>query len=149
MMFLPDIINIFPGAKIIWIHRDPFDAISSYCPMIEGAWNLFFGNTKKQEVGSFIRELYIRMLKKTMEHRKTMNCDIIDISFDQLINDKQSVLQLLSSKLEIPIIENREEGNSSDFFKNKYSFDPSNYNISKEKIEESFSFYSEQYSKYL
>ena len=149
MMFLPDIINTFPGTKIIWIHRDPFDTISSYCPMIESVWNLFFGNTKKQEVGSFIRELYIRMLKKTMEHRRTMNCNIIDVSFDQLINDRQSVLQLLSSKLESPIIECREERVSSDFFKSKYSFDPSSYNISKEEIEDSFNFYSEEYSKYL
>ena len=89
------------------------------------------------------------MLKKTMEHRRTMHCNIIDVSFDQLINDKQSVLELLSNKLETPIIQSREKGSSSDFFKSKYSFDPSSYNISKEKIEESFSFYSKEYSKYL
>jgi len=149
MMFIPDIINAFPEAKIIWIHRDPLDAITSYSPMIENVWNLFFGNTKKKRVGDFITRLYARMLKKIMDDRKRVNTEIIDVSFRQLINDRGSLLNSLSNKLGNPIKENSEVGKSSKFFKNRYSLNPSSYNISKEEIEKRFSFYTKEYSKYL
>ena len=140
MMFLPDVLNAFPDAKIIWVHRDPFDSILSYCPMIERVWNLFFGGTNKKEVGGFIADLYSRMLRKTMIDRKNINQEIIDVSFNQLIDDRESLLKHLSIKLEMPINKSREQNRSSSFFKNKYSFDPSEYNISREDIDNKFSF---------
>ncbi len=149
MMFLPDLLNTFPKAKIIWVHRNPFDSISSYCPMIESVWNLFFGGTNKKEVGSFISELYERMLKKTMLDRENIKQEIIDVSFNQLIDDRQALLNHLSDKLEMPVNSSREQNRASSFFKNKYSFDPSEYSISREDIEDKFSFYTKEYSKYL
>ena len=52
LMFLPDILKVFPDAKIIWVHRNPKDSISSYCPMIESVWNLFFGGDNKKKCTS-------------------------------------------------------------------------------------------------
>ena len=69
-MFLPDILKVFPDAKIIWVHRNPKDSISSYCPMIESVWNLFLGGDNKKKVLPFIVDLYKRMLKKAMADRK-------------------------------------------------------------------------------
>ena len=57
LMFLPDILKVFPDAKIIWVHRNPKDSISSYCPMIESVWNLFFGGDNKKNVLPFIVDL--------------------------------------------------------------------------------------------
>jgi hypothetical protein len=89
------------------------------------------------------------MLKKIMDDRKRIDAKIIDVSFRELIDDRASLLNSLSNKLEIPIKRSREVGESSKFFKSKYSLNPSSYNISKEGIEESFSFYTKEYSKYL
>ena len=46
-----------------------YGSISSYCPMIESVWNLFFGGENKKEVGSFITNLYTRMLKKILTNK--------------------------------------------------------------------------------
>ena len=149
MMFLPDIVKTFPDSKIIWVHRDPLDSISSYCPMIESVWNLFFGGNNKLKVGNFVVDLYSRMLKKTMSDRKNLNKSIIDVSFNDLINNRGSLLKKLSNELDLPINKNDSDIKSSKFFKNKYKFNREEYNISKDRVDVEFSFYSNEYSKYL
>lgn len=149
MMFLPDIVKTFPESKIIWIHRDPLDSISSYCPMIESVWNLFFGGDNKSKAGAFIVDLYCRMLKKTISDREALGVDIIDVSFKELISEREVLVDRLSTKLNLPSVEKKSSKISSKFFKNKYKFNRNDYGISKENVDAKLDFYTNEYSKYL
>ena len=149
LMFLPDILKVFPDAKIIWVHRNPKDSISSYCPMIESVWNLFFGGDNKKNVLPFIVDLYERMLKKAISDRKKMKSNIIDVSFNDLINERESLVKSLSSKLNLPIISKNVNKKRPSFFKNKFKFNPEDYGILNYDIHEKFDFYLKQYSNYL
>ena len=149
MMFLPDIVKTFPGSKIIWIHRDPLDSISSYCPMIESVWNLFFVGENKSKAGAFIVDLYSRMLKKTISDREALGVDIIDVSFKELISEREALVDRLSTKLNFPSVEKKSNKISSKFFKNKYKFNRADYGISKENVDAKLDFYTNEYSKYL
>jgi len=149
LMFLPDILEVFPQSKIIWVHRNPKDSISSYCPMIESAWNLFLGGDNKKKVLPFIANLYKRMLKKAMADRDKENLNIIDISFNDLIKNRQKVVDTLSSKLDFPIISKKAKKKKPSFFKNKFKYNPDEYGVSKYDIHGEFDFYLKQYSNYL
>ena len=145
MMFLTDISNIFPDAKFIWIHRNPIESISSYCPMINSVWKLFFRNVQKKDVGNFIVDLYERMLLRAMNDREKIDNLFIDVSYSQLIKDRNDVIEYLSGKLKKKIIVNNKSRKSNDFFKNKFKFDIKEYGLSIEEINKRFSFYTEKY----
>ena len=149
MMFLPDIVKTFPESKIIWIHRDPLDSISSYCPMIESVWNLFFGGENKSSVGNFITDLYSRMLRKTMSDRDALNLDIIDVSFRDLIDSRSSLAEDLSKKINLPLVEKHSDKKPAKFFKNKYKFNRDEYGISHDIVDRKLGFYKNEYSKFL
>ena len=148
-MFLNRINMVFPQSKIIWIHRDPYDSIQSYCSMIDSVWRLFFGETNKQEVGDFIVNLFNRMTQKAMEDREHLKFDIIDVSYNDLISDRDKVTKELSEKIGIKDRDIEKKGRKSKFFESKYNKERDNYNLSKEKISRKFKFYTEHFSEYL
>ena len=149
MMFLPDVVKTFPDSKIIWIHRDPFDSICSYCPMIESVWNLFFGGENKAKVGTFIQDLYSRMLKKAMSDRESLDMDIVDVSFKDLVSERGSLADSLSEKLNLSRVEKKSSKRSAKFFKNKYKFNKEEYGVSRDAVNSKLDFYINKYSKYL
>ena len=117
--------------------------------MIESAWNLFLGGDNKKKVLPFIANLYKRMLKKAMADRDKGNLNIIDISFNDLINNRQKVVETLSSKLDFPITSKKAKKKKPSFFKNKFIYNPDDYGVSKYDIDGEFDFYLKQYSNYL
>tara|TARA_Y100001970_G_scaffold102648_1_gene128861 strand:- start:5317 stop:6492 length:1176 start_codon:yes stop_codon:yes gene_type:complete len=148
LMFLDDISKVFPDARIVWIHRNPFNAISSYCPMIYSAWELFFKDVSKKDVGDFIVDLYHRMITKASKDRDSIRNKIIDVQYSDLIKNPKEVSELLSCQLQKDIILNNSPNRkSTKFFKNKFKFDANEYELDEIAINEKFSFYRNRFIK--
>ena len=108
--------------------------------MIDSVWRLFFGTTNKEEVGEFIVNLFNRMTQKAMEDREHLNFDIIDVSYNNLISDRDKVTEELSEKIGIQNRDIQKKGRKSKFFESKYNKERDNYNLSKEQIYRKFKF---------
>lgn len=147
MMSLPTIHQVFPKSDIVWIHRDPYDSLISYCSMVNGVWELFFGMTDKKEVGVFVLELFNRMLKNTIDYRSKANSRIIDVNYNELINNREKVLEGLGEKLSKDILVS-EQSMETQFFKSKHS-NKYDYGISRQEVSDRLSYYKEQFSDYL
>ena len=146
LLFLDDISKVFEDAKIVWIHRDPYDSICSYSPMIFSAWKLFFKNVEKKNVGDFVVNLYERMLLKSVKDRKKIGNQIIDIQYSDLIGNPEGISQMLSVELNKNIIlKSKKTRKSTNFFKNKFKFDITEYELSKSEIDNKFSFYTKEF----
>jgi len=146
LMFFDDISKVFPDAKIVWIHRNPFDAICSYCPMIYSTWKLFFKSVDKKDVGDFIVDLYYRMLIKATNDRAKINNQIIDVQYTDLIKNPQKVTEALSSVLNKSVKLNEKiDIKPTKFFKNKFKFDVREYQLDEVEINEKFSFYTNRF----
>ena len=89
------------------------------------------------------------MLKKAISDRKKMNSNVIDVSFNDLISGRETLVKSLSSKLNLPIISKDVKKKSPSFFKNKFKYNPEDYGISNYDFHEKFDFYLKQYSNYL
>ncbi len=146
LMFTDTIDEIFPESTIIWIHRHPFESISSYCPMIDSVWKLFMGKTDKKDLVQFIVHLYDRMLRKMMTDRDKIKCNIIDVSYSDLINRRENIYNYLKTRIK-SYKEYRCNTSNPSFFKNKHKMKP--YPISEASINEHFSFYLDSYKDYL
>lgn len=147
LLFLEDINKVFPKSKIAWVHRDPYDSILSYSPMINSTWDFFRGKTKKEEVGKYIVSLYKKMLKKAIVDRKKINNNFYDISYNTLISNRDNLA--INLKKKIPSFPRTVKKKNSDFYLNKHKFTSSDYKITKDEIENEFSFYYDEYGDYL
>ena len=147
LLFLEDINRVFPKSEIIWVHRDPYEAILSYCPMINNTWEFFRGKTDKKEVGKYIVSLYRKMLKKAILDRKKINNSFHDIRYNDLVSDRDNLIMSLKNNL--PSFPKIEKKKNLDFYLNKHNFTPSEYQITEEQIKNEFSFYYDEYSDYL
>ena len=146
LMFTDRIMEVFPNSTIIWIHRHPFESISSYCAMIDSVWKLFMGKTDKKELADYIISLYDRMLKKMMKDRNRLNYNIIDISYRDLINNREDVANFLRTNIKSYYTDDYRLSNPS-FYKNKHK--SPTYPVSESSMNERFSFYLDQYQQYL
>ena len=147
LLFLNDIKTVFPQSEIVWIHRDPIDSILSYCPMINNTWEFFRGKTDKVEVGKYIVSFYKKMLKKAMLDRKNMDIKIHDISYKDLLLNRESLI--LNLKDSFQYYERERAQKNVDFYINKYQFEPELYEINKNAIRDEFAFYYDEYDEYL
>jgi hypothetical protein len=147
MMSLPTIHKVFPKSNVVWIHRDPFDSLLSYCSMVNSVWELFFGMTDKKEVGAFVLELFDRMLKNTISYCSKADNGIIDVNYNELIDNREKVVEELSEKLNKDIILS-DQGRETKFFKSKYN-NKYDYGISRQEVSNKLSYYKEQFSDYL
>ena len=147
MMSLSAIHQVFPDSDIVWIHRDPYDSLISYCSMVNSVWELFFGITDKKEVGMFVLELFDRMLKNTIDYRSQKNNSIVDVNYNELINNRQKVIGELSKKLNMDIFAS---GNNieTQFFKNKHN-NKYDSGISRQEVSDKLYYYKEEFSNYL
>ena len=147
MMSLNTIDKVFPESVIVWIHRDPYDSLVSYCSMVNSVWELFLGYTNKKEVGRFVLELFDKMIKRTIHHQSRNN-EIINISYNQLISDRKKVINELSEKLDRKINISK-QSTESNFFKNKYNKNKYDYGISRDEVYQRLSYYNDDFSDYL
>lgn len=149
LLFLKDINSNFPKSNIVWIHRQPYDAIKSYCSMIDSVWSLFFKPYNEVDVRDYVISLFDRMLQGAIKDIRENGIKVIDVSYNSLISDRDQVVRDLSGVLSSNNRNNQIEATKAVFFKNKYNRDTLKYNLSKDKIDERFKYYTDMYSEYL
>ena len=113
--------EMYPNAKFIFIHRDPYESITSFqrflIPVLDG---IKLQNYNMDDLNSKIPGLY-RMFFETFERDKKLldEKSLIEVRYDDLLNDGMSVLKYIYSKLEIDGFEENEDSLSKYLAKQK------------------------------
>jgi hypothetical protein len=82
------IAEVFPGARVIWTHRDPSKALASFCSMMSHAYGVFSDHVEPRVVGERWLRKTSYMVKKAMEARKSWDGPpIIDVFYRDLMAD--------------------------------------------------------------
>ena len=87
------------------------------------------------------------MLKKAIVDRKKINNNFYDISYNTLISNRDNLA--INLKKKIPSFPKTVKKKNSNFYLNKHKFTSSDYKITKDEIENEFSFYYDEYGDYL
>ncbi len=99
-LFIPTLLKIYPDARLIWTHRDPFTATASLCSLISLA---HLGYAGKVDV-AWLAENYPRQVaehaNRAMDARDAMGKDrIIDVHYGDLVRNPITTMRKLYAAL--------------------------------------------------
>ena len=138
---IPEILEAYPDAKIINIHRDPSESIASFCSLIENVRKPFIKNIDKNKIGNTVIDYWGYILKKGIDDRQKINNQtIVDIFYKDFIKNPYgeirkalSFLQVnFDQKLEMQIEKYNTEQAHTRNIKHEYKLE--NYGLTKEKL---------------
>ena len=85
---LPEILNEYPNAKFIHIHRDPTESVASFCSLTKNVRQAFSKTIDTNTIGQTVVDFWNHNLCKGMEDRKALLKDqIVDIQYADFIKN--------------------------------------------------------------
>ncbi|MCP4122885.1 MAG: sulfotransferase [Bacteroidetes bacterium] len=101
---IKELLELFPGAKFIYIHRHPFDVYLSNLHLYEKTISTQYLNEfSDEEVKERVINNYVTTMKKYLEERDLIpEGDLIEISFKELEADAEGTVRRLYNELNIP-----------------------------------------------
>ena len=145
---IPEVLATYPNAKIINIHRDPTDAIGSFCSLTKNIRSAVTKQIDERRIGETVLDFWSHNLNKGIRDRELLNDNqIADIDFRDFIKNPINQISKAYEKLELKIDDNFYQQMQTYIAKDKrtkkakHHYDLSDFKISKEKLRKQFSDY--------
>ena len=91
---IPEILETYPNAKFINIHRDPAESIGSFCSLTKNVRLGFTKNVNNENIGNMVVDFWKHKLYQGMKHKKSLDENqIANISYEEFIKDPISVIK--------------------------------------------------------
>jgi hypothetical protein len=98
---LPTIRRVFPGARIVWTHRDPGTVIGSTCSLADLCQSLFVARPDRETIGRLVLDVLPQTVEAGRVFRQQHPQDVIDVPYFQLVSDPTRVVPELYERLGI------------------------------------------------
>jgi len=99
-LWLEVLLATYPDAQLVWAHRDPFTATSSFCSIISMAHRGYTGKIDYEWLGencSYQAQLH---LDRIMDSREKLGHDrIVDVHYADIMRDPMTAIRQLYSQL--------------------------------------------------
>jgi hypothetical protein len=103
MEYLDLLLRVFPEARVVQTHRDPDNAVVSFCSMVAHARGLFSDDVDPHRVArQWVRKTR-RMVERSMAVRDGTGADrIVDVSYYDLVTDPFAVARRIYASAGLP-----------------------------------------------
>ena len=99
-LFLEYLFKVYPDARVIWTHRDPFTATGSLCSLIQLSHFMFMGKPDFEWLGKNYSWQQIQHCNRVMDFRDKHGEDkIIDVHYADMVRDPVGTTKALYAKL--------------------------------------------------
>ena len=86
--WLDTLLEVFPGARVIWTHRDPATTVGSFCSMIAHGRGVFSDEIDPHEIGVSWGDKIARLLERGMDARERAPAGTFhDVRYEDLVAD--------------------------------------------------------------
>ena len=147
---LDHIVETFPNATLVYCHRDPVQAVPSFCGLMEYIWlSRGIGDIDLDEVGSFFCKINAEMWRRNLQQRHNLPSKLksVDLHFDQIRSEPLATIQQIyelhglefTAKAKQAIAQWEKENPADKFGKHTYTLE--RYGLSADSVRESFEFY--------
>ena len=108
---IPQILELFPDARFIYIYRNPFDVFKSNIHLFNKILPLSsFQHVKQDEIEEFVFDGYEALLKKYLFDRKLISSEkLVEIKYEEFIKDPLAVLKQVYEQLNLDGFEKAKE----------------------------------------
>lgn len=86
--WLDTLLEVFPGARVIWTHRDPTTTLGSFCSMIAHGRGVFSDDVDPVEIGASWGAKVERLVNRAMDARERAPAGAFhDVRYEDLVRD--------------------------------------------------------------
>ena len=147
-LWLETLLATYPDAQLVWAHRDPFTATSSFCSIISMAHRGYTGTIDHAWLGENCSHQARLHLDRIMDSREALGHDrIVDVHYADILRDPMTAIRQLYTQLGDTLtpqaeaamqawLDNNPQGK---FGKHEYALDQ--YGLSVEALEPGFERY--------
>lgn len=151
-LYLETLLSVYPDARLVWTHRDPFTATGSFCSIIALGHQNFAGRIDKEWIGQDMSFQAGEHARRIMDSRARIGHDrIIDVHYADLMRDPMATVRQLYSALGDAFTPQAEGAMQSWLDNNpqgkfgKHEYKLAEYGLSKEQLEPLFERYLGEY----
>ena len=150
--WIPTLLKIYPDARLVWTHRDPYTATGSFCSLLSLSHQAFLGKVDTQWLGENCSWQAAEHANRTMDARDKVGEDrIIDVHYGELMRDPLGTMRKLYKSIGDAFTPEAEAGmgawladNPQDKF-GKHEYKLAQYGLSVEKLAPMFERYLSRY----
>ncbi len=155
---LPALLDAYPGAMLVWTHRDPALTFSSLSSFIAGFLAAFGGDKDKAAIGRDVVETWIAAMNRALAARADPAIDerIIDLAHKDVVADPKATIRRIYDKYDLTFSE--EHARRIDHFladnpaakrMGKHKHSPEQYGIDVAEVRERMADYYDRFGNLL
>jgi len=92
--FLPELVEAFPGAHLVWTHRDPRATLPSFCSMVAHGHALVTDHVDPHEIGRHWLRKTQRMWQRGLAFRRDRpDVPVLDVAYEDLVADPMATVR--------------------------------------------------------
>ena len=99
-LYLSTLLEVYPDARLIWTHRDPLTATSSFCSLIKTGHMSLVGRVDREWIGENVPWQAVQHVERIMDSRDKLGEErIIDVHYADLMRDPIGTMRRLYAAL--------------------------------------------------
>jgi len=99
-LFIPTLLKVFPDARLIWTHRDPFTAVGSLCSLLSLGHMGYTGKVDTEWLGQNYPKQAAEHANRAMDARDAIGEDrIIDVHYAEMMRDPIGTMRSVYAQL--------------------------------------------------
>ncbi len=148
---LDALLQVFPGARVVWMHRDPVRAIASCSSMSALYRRLLFGRYDPRTVGPHVADQYLDGAERATAARDRFGADrFVDVLYQDLVADPLGTVRGIYERIDGAFPASAEQAirrylEAQPGKRNTHSYLPGDYGIEVRRERERFVPYMERF----
>jgi len=151
-LFLQDLTQVYPDARLVMTHRDPVEVVASACSLVKHVRQTISDEVDLHLLGQQLLETFLLMIERTLEFKKQHGWDAIyDLLYSDMMRDPIKEMKKLYTHLKEPwntTIEAAMKRHLANNPKGKFGtheYHLQEYGLDKETIREIFADYCQKF----
>jgi hypothetical protein len=151
-LYLQTILRVYPDARLVWTHRDPLTATSSFCSLIKTGHMAFLGRVDREWIGENVPWQAVQHVERIMNSRDVLGEErIVDVHYADMMRDPIGTMRTIYSKLGDPFTPAAEAGMRNWLADNpqgkfgRHEYKLAEFGVSAEEIRPQFERYLSRY----
>lgn len=149
---IPSILKTYPNAKFIYIHRDPTDAIGSFCSLTKNIRSSFTSKVNPEDIGNTVIDFWSHNVRQGLQDRSLIaENKIVDVIYDDFVRNPMQEIKNIYAHLNFDMSVATENNMQNYLYlnkgksKSKHIYNIEEFNIDEEKIKFHFNDYMLKY----